>query len=86
MYESTVYPGCTEEYCVPILKKFSNLELNKDFLCGYSPERINPGDKIHTLENITKVTSGSNKEATNLVSKLYRSIIKYIINIIITYF
>ena len=59
VYESTVYPGVTEEICVPILEKTSNLKFNKDFYCGYSPERINPGDKIHTLTQIKKVTSGS---------------------------
>ena len=59
IYESTVYPGCTEEDCVPILEKISNLTYNKDFFCGYSPERINPGDKKHTVDKILKVTSGS---------------------------
>ena len=58
IYESTVYPGCIEEECVPILEKFSGLEFNKDFFCGYSPERINPGDKDHTISNIKKNTSG----------------------------
>mgnify|MGYP001474039622 CR=1 FL=1 len=76
IYESTVYPGCTEDYCIPILQKYSKLELNKDFYCGYSPERINPGDKIHRLENIIKITSGSNKKASDLVNQLYKSIIK----------
>ena len=76
IYESTVYPGCTEDYCVPILQKYSKLKFNKDFYCGYSPERINPGDKVHRLENIIKVTSGSNKKAAGLVSQLYKNIIK----------
>jgi UDP-N-acetyl-D-galactosamine dehydrogenase len=75
IYESTVYPGLTEEVCVPILSKFSGLEFNKDFFVGYSPERINPGDKKHKLENIVKVTSGSTDEAATLVDKLYASII-----------
>ena len=75
IYESTVYPGCIEEECVPILEKFSNLTFNKDFFCGYSPERINPGDKQHTISNIKKITSGSTPEATNLVDNLYKSII-----------
>ncbi len=59
IYESTVYPGATEEDCVPVLEKFSNLKFNTDFFCGYSPERINPGDKEHTVTKILKVTSGS---------------------------
>ena len=59
IYESTVYPGCTEEDCVPILEHFSGLKFNKDFFCGYSPERINPGDKKHRIESIKKITSGS---------------------------
>jgi len=75
IYESTVYPGTTEEVCVPILEKESNLEYNKDFFCGYSPERINPGDKEHRLINIKKVTSGSNKSIANLIDQLYRQII-----------
>ena len=75
IYESTVYPGCIEEECVPILEKFSNLSFNKDFFCGYSPERINPGDKQHTISNIKKITSGSTPEVTNLVDNLYKSII-----------
>jgi UDP-N-acetyl-D-glucosamine/UDP-N-acetyl-D-galactosamine dehydrogenase len=75
IYESTVYPGCTEEECVPVLEKHSNLKYNKDFYCGYSPERINPGDKINTLTKIKKVTSGSNKETAKQVNKLYQSII-----------
>lgn len=75
IYESTVYPGCTEEECVPLLEKESKLKYNKDFFCGYSPERINPGDKINTLVNIIKVTSGSTPEIANIVDKLYSSII-----------
>ncbi|MBS4066036.1 MAG: nucleotide sugar dehydrogenase [Chitinophagaceae bacterium] len=76
IYESTVYPGCTEEDCVPLLEEISNLCYNKDFFCGYSPERINPGDKINTLTNILKVTSGSNDEISEVVDSLYKSIIK----------
>jgi UDP-N-acetyl-D-galactosamine dehydrogenase len=75
IYESTVYPGCTEEVCVPILEKTSNLIFNIDFYCGYSPERIVPGDKINTLTTIKKVTSGSTIEITNFIDKLYSSII-----------
>jgi UDP-N-acetyl-D-galactosamine dehydrogenase len=75
IYESTVYPGCTEEDCVPVLEKFSGLKFNQDFFCGYSPERINPGDKTHRLPNIQKVTSGSTAEVADLVDKLYRQII-----------
>lgn len=75
IYESTVYPGCTEEDCVPILENFSNLKFNKDFFCGYSPERINPGDKINTLTKIKKVTSGSTHEVSEIVDNLYSSII-----------
>ena len=75
IYESTVYPGCTEEDCVPILEKFSGLKFNQDFFCGYSPERINPGDKTHRLPNIQKVTSGSTPEAADFVDQLYRQII-----------
>ena len=76
IYESTVYPGCTEEECVPVLEKHSNLKYNKDFYCGYSPERINPGDKINTLTKIKKVTSGSNKKTGKFVNDLYLSIIE----------
>ena len=76
IYESTVYPGCTEEDCVPVLEKESNLKYNKDFFCGYSPERINPGDKNHTLVKIVKVTSGSNAQTAKHVDLLYKSIIK----------
>ena len=75
IYESTVYPGCTEEDCVPVLEKVSGLKFNKDFFCGYSPERINPGDKINTLTKIKKVTSGSTNEIADLVDNLYKSII-----------
>jgi nucleotide sugar dehydrogenase len=76
IYESTVYPGCTEEECVPVLEKFSGLQFNVDFFCGYSPERINPGDKEHTLTKILKITSGSNPEAADIVDALYNSILK----------
>jgi|TARA_B110000259_G_scaffold28038_1_gene29708 UDP-N-acetyl-D-galactosamine dehydrogenase len=75
IYESTVYPGCIEEECVPILEKFSGLEFNKDFFCGYSPERINPGDKDHTISNIKKITSGSTPEIADLVDDLYNEIV-----------
>lgn len=75
IYESTVFPGATEEICVPILQSVSNLELNHHFFVGYSPERINPGDKVHTLANILKVTSGSTEEAAEFIDNLYRSII-----------
>ncbi|MBX2842514.1 MAG: Vi polysaccharide biosynthesis UDP-N-acetylglucosamine C-6 dehydrogenase TviB [Flammeovirgaceae bacterium] len=75
IYESTVYPGCTEDDCVPILEKHSNLKYNQDFFCGYSPERINPGDKVHRLPNIKKVTSGSTPEIAEEVDQLYKSII-----------
>lgn len=75
IYESTVYPGCTEEDCVPILEKNSGLKFNVDFFCGYSPERINPGDKVNTLTKIKKVTSGSTPEIADVVDSLYASII-----------
>ncbi len=75
IYESTVYPGCTEEDCVPILEKLSGLQFNKDFFCGYSPERINPGDKQHTVTKIKKVTSGSTPATAQTVDNLYASII-----------
>lgn len=75
VFESTVYPGATEEVCVPIMEKFSGLKFNKDFFVGYSPERINPGDKEHRLTTITKVTSGSTPEAADYVDSLYRRII-----------
>ena len=75
VYESTVYPGCTEEVCVPILEKESGLKLNRDFFVGYSPERINPGDKEHRLTTIRKVTSGSTPESAEFIDKLYGAII-----------
>jgi len=75
IYESTVYPGCTEEDCVPILEKISGLKYNKDFFCGYSPERINPGDKKRTLTKIVKVTSGSNPKIAKVVDDLYSTIV-----------
>ncbi len=75
IYESTVYPGCTEEDCVPVLERTSGLKFNEDFFCGYSPERINPGDKEHTVTKILKVTSGSTPEVANEVDALYASII-----------
>ena len=76
IFESTVYPGCTEELCAPILEQVSGLEFNKDFSCGYSPERINPGDKNKKISEIVKVTSGSNKKTSESVDNLYKSIIK----------
>jgi UDP-N-acetyl-D-glucosamine/UDP-N-acetyl-D-galactosamine dehydrogenase len=75
IYESTVYPGCTEEVCVPILERVSGLKFNRDFFAGYSPERINPGDKAHSLATIMKVTSGSTPETAEFVDALYRSIV-----------
>src|SRR5246500_1189270 len=75
IYESTVYPGCTEEVCVPILERISGLKFNRDFFAGYSPERINPGDKEHRLTTIRKVTSGSTPEVADFVNKLYGAII-----------
>jgi len=75
IYESTVYPGATEEECVPVLEKFSGMKYNKDFFCGYSPERINPGDKEHTVTKILKVTAGSTPEIGKKVDELYASII-----------
>ena len=75
IYESTVYPGATEEFCVLILEKESGLKYNSDFYCGYSPERINPGDNEHSLRTIIKITSGSNKKTADFVNKLYSSII-----------
>jgi len=75
IYESTVYPGCTEEICVPVLERFSALRFNRDFFCGYSPERINPGDKQHRLPTIKKVTSGSMPRIADIVNALYASII-----------
>src|SRR5688572_15217703 len=76
IYESTVYPGCTEEVCIPILERESGLKFNRDFFAGYSPERINPGDKEHRLPSIKKVTSGSTPEVAEFVDNLYRSIVK----------
>lgn len=76
VYESTVYPGCTEEICVPALERHSSLRFNRDFFCGYSPERINPGDKKHRLATIKKVTSGSTLRVANFVNALYGSIIR----------
>jgi UDP-N-acetyl-D-galactosamine dehydrogenase len=76
IYESTVYPGCTEEDCVPVLEKYSGLKFNQDFFCGYSPERINPGDKNHRLPSIKKVTSGSTPEVAEVVDQIYLQIIK----------
>ncbi len=76
VYESTVYPGTTEEICVPILEKFSNLKYNKDFFCSYSPERINPGDKKNTIDNIVKLVSSSSKKSLKKISDIYQSILK----------
>jgi UDP-N-acetyl-D-galactosamine dehydrogenase len=76
IYESTVYPGCTEEICIPILEKISGLKFNEDFFCGYSPERINPGDKLHRVTTIKKVTSGSTPEIADKVDQLYQKIVK----------
>ena len=76
IFESTVYPGCTEEQCVPVIERESGLVFNRDFFCGYSPERINPGDKEHTLERIVKITSGSTPEAADAVDALYRTVVK----------
>lgn len=75
IYESTVYPGCTEEKCVPLLEKTSGLKYNKDFYCGYSPERVNPGDKKNTIDKIVKVTSGSSEYSSDIIDKLYGSVI-----------
>jgi len=75
IYESTVYPGATEEECVPVLEKYSNLKYNEEFFCGYSPERINPGDKLHRITDIRKVTSGSTSKIADLVDDLYNEII-----------
>lgn len=76
IYESTVYPGCTEEDCVPVLEQESGLKFNQDFFCGYSPERINPGDKERTLTNITKITAGSTPEVADFVDSLYNTILE----------
>lgn len=75
VYESTVYPGCTETDCIPILEKYSGLKFKEDFQIGYSPERINPGDKIHTIDKIVKIVSGSNEETLNKVANIYEQII-----------
>ncbi len=75
IFESTVYPGATEEVCIPIIEKISGLKFNQDFFAGYSPERINPGDKVNTLTKITKITSGSTPEVANFIDEMYRSII-----------
>jgi len=75
IYESTVYPGCIEEQCVPVLEGASKLRFNRDFFCGYSPERINPGDKKHTISKIKKITSGSTSETADIVDDLYNEII-----------
>ena len=76
VYESTVYPGVTEEECIPVVEKISGLRYNEDFFAGYSPERINPGDKTHTVENIKKITSGSTSEIADIVDNLYSSVLK----------
>ncbi len=76
VFESTVYPGCTEEVCVPILERISGLEHNRNFFTGYSPERINPGDRVHRLETITKITAGSTPEAAERIDALYRRIVE----------
>ena len=70
-----MYPGATEEVCVPILEEMSGLKFNQDFYCGYSPERVNPGDKVHRLPNIKKVISGSNKKAADFIDSVYKKII-----------
>jgi UDP-N-acetyl-D-galactosamine dehydrogenase len=75
VFESTVYPGCTEEICIPIIERISGLQINIDFHCGYSPERINPGDTVNTVETIIKVTSGSNEWAASFIDKLYASVV-----------
>ena len=76
VFESTVYPGCTEEECVPVIERVSGLKFNRDFFCGYSPERINPGDKSHALTKILKITSGSTPETAQFVDRLYNSILE----------
>lgn len=76
VYESTVYPGATEEVCIPVLEKVSGLKFNKDFFAGYSPERINPGDKLHRVTNILKITSGSTSEVADYVDEVYNLIIE----------
>lgn len=74
VFESTVYPGVTEEICVPVLEKYSKLKFNQDFFCGYSPERINPGDKVHTIDKVVKITSGSNKYSAKIIDQLYSEV------------
>ncbi|TAF96788.1 MAG: nucleotide sugar dehydrogenase, partial [Bacteroidetes bacterium] len=76
VFESTVYPGCTEEDCLPIIEQLSGLKLGSDFKLGYSPERINPGDKLHTLASIVKVTSGSDADASNVIASVYELVVK----------
>jgi len=76
VFESTVYPGCTEEDCLPIIEQISGLKVGEDFKIGYSPERINPGDKVHTLENITKVVSGCDEVALQVISDVYSIVVK----------
>ncbi|WP_425285388.1 nucleotide sugar dehydrogenase, partial [Acinetobacter baumannii] len=76
VYESTVYPGATEEVCIPVLEEISGLTFNKDFFAGYSPERINPGDKLHRVTNILKITSGSTPEVADYVDEVYNLIIE----------
>ncbi|MDG2272495.1 MAG: nucleotide sugar dehydrogenase, partial [Halioglobus sp.] len=76
IFESTVYPGCTEDECIPIIERASHLSLNEDFICGYSPERINPGDPDRGIKDIKKVTSGSNADARHFIDSLYQKIIK----------
>ena len=80
IYESTVYPGCTEEVCVPELEQSSGLKFNTDFFCGYSPERINPGDPIRKVHNIVKITSGSTPETAAIVDALYNAIPFYVVS------
>ena len=80
VYESTVYPGVTEEECLPVVERVSGLKFNEDFFAGYSPERINPGDKEHTVEKIRKVTSGSTPKIANIVDKVYNSVLVKILN------
>lgn len=75
VFESTVYPGCTEEDCIPVLEEISGLKFNEDFYVGYSPERINPGDKVHTLQNVVKVVSGSTPEALNVIAETYELVV-----------
>ena len=75
IYESTVFPGCTEDICVPLLEKGSGLKFNSDFFCGYSPERINPGDQVHTFKSITKIVSASNEKTLDILDKLYGSVV-----------